>query len=207
MWWRSQAVRVFLRWPTPYLCHIINKHLIEVGDRGTLHDRERDILQQVDLGVRSLQNAMRSDWKPYIMRPIVSLHVRQGDKAGEMHIFSLAAYVWLLERLRLHVPHLHHVWLSTEMQIVVEQSAAYADWTFWFSQIQRQNGTTTMSDYEAAVGEDRLTDISFANLIISSECDYFVGTLGSNWERLINELRVTNGRLKAGYLSPNYEEW
>ena len=64
-----------------------------------------------------------------------------------------------------------------------------------------------MDVYEVAIGKQTLLDASFANLLISAECDYFVGTLGSNWNRLINELRLTNGRFKAGYISLNYGEW
>lgn len=58
-----------------------------------------------------------------------------------------------------------------------------------------------MYQYEKDVGLETLVGISFVNLIISSQCDYFVGPLGSNWNRIINELRLTNGRLKAGYLT------
>ena len=55
--------------------------------------------------------------EPFMPRPIVSLHVRQGDKAKEMHLFSFAAHMWMAERLRFHVPNLQTIWLSTEMQV------------------------------------------------------------------------------------------
>eukprot|EP00897_Mesotaenium_endlicherianum_P007329 jgi/Mesen1/6624/ME000034S06076 len=226
-WWRAQALRFFLRWPTPYLCHVTNRvrhlayglkvaakvasalwsqHLIANGHYGKLRPGEGDLLRQVNLGVRSLQDTVWARSSPYMMRPIVSLHIRQGDKGVEMRVFSLAAHMWLLERLRLQVPLVHHVWLSTEMQEVVEQAATFGGWSFWFSQVQRQTGATRMRDYEASVGFHELTAISFANLIIASECDYFVGAIGSNWVRMLNELRNTNGRLRAGYISPNYSE-
>lgn len=54
---------------------------------------------------------------PYMPRPIVSIHVRQGDKAVEMRLFSFAAHMWMAERLRFHVPNLENVWLSTEMEV------------------------------------------------------------------------------------------
>ena len=76
-----------------------------------------------------------------------------------------------------------------------------------FSKIPRQQGTMSMGDYEMMVGRDVLLGASFVNLLISSECDYFVGVLGSNWNRLIDELRSTNGRLYAGYVSLNQGEF
>ena len=51
-----------------------------------------------------------------------------------------------------------------------------------------------------------IVEISLANLLIAAQCDYFIGSLGSNWNRLINELRLTSGRLKAGYLGLNMAE-
>lgn len=63
-----------------------------------------------------------------------------------------------------------------------------------------------MNEYEQKVGKRRLTEVSFVNLIIAEECDYFVGALGSNWCRLINELRLTGGKLKKGYLTTNIDE-
>ena len=92
------------------------------------------------------------------------------------------------------------------VQSVVDEAETFGSWIFVFSNIKRQVGSMAMSDYEQLVGIRKLLDHSFANLLISSECDYFVGALGSNWNRLINELRLTNGRFKAGYISFNYRE-
>lgn len=46
-----------------------------------------------------------------------------------------------------------------------------------------------------------MNDFSFVNLILSSEADHFVGNLRSNYGRIIDELRVTNGRLNAGFIA------
>ncbi|CAI7821553.1 unnamed protein product [Closterium sp. NIES-54] len=172
--------------------------------------------------------------EPYVPRPIVSVHVRQGDKGSEMHLNSFAAFMFFAYRLRRVEPELRHVWLSTEMQSVIDQAtqfkdwsfhishdqhqssnkhmsvvvrtAQFKDWSFHYSHNPRQNSTKFMVDYERDVGH-KLVGISFANLIISSQCDYFVGALGSNWNRLINELRVTNGRLFRGYVTLNDDEF
>ncbi|CAI5470064.1 unnamed protein product [Closterium sp. Yama58-4] len=179
-WWRSQSVRFFLRSPTAYLCHLTN-----AARHHTYGFRE-----------------------PYLPRPIVSVHVRQGDKAGEMRLLPLRAFVAAAQHMRRNAPNLNHIWLSTEMQSVVEEAKEqHRDWTFLFTQNPRQEGTMTMHEYEAAVGADVLVGLSFINLIIASQCDYFVGTLGSNWNRLIDELRCTNGRLFSGYLALNHGQW
>ncbi|CAI5960629.1 unnamed protein product [Closterium sp. NIES-64] len=262
--------------------------------------------------------------EPYLPRPIVSVHVRQGDKAGEMRLLPLRAFVAAAQHMRRNAPNLNHIWLSTEMQarlfaslppffflvsspamlhhspamlhhslamlhhslsfvipspvpqsevgrrprtstgiaepkvtfestqkspvhlslrsaeeeakeqhwhlcsqlciwpflhldpspfhspaqsVVEEAKEQHRDWTFLFTQNPRQEGTMTMHEYEAAVGADVLVGLSFVNLIIASQCDYFVGTLGSNWNRLIDELRCTNGRLFSGYLALNHGQW
>ncbi|CAI7807365.1 unnamed protein product [Closterium sp. NIES-54] len=122
--------------------------------------------------------------EPYVPRPIVSVHVRQGDKTHEMRLFSFYAFMFMANRIRRENPSVRYVWLSTEMQSVVDQSK-----------------------YTEMFGLARTVGISFANLIIASECDFFVGVLESNWNRMINELKNTNGRLYNGYVSVNNGEW
>ena len=91
--------------------------------------------------------------------------------------------------------------------VVTEAKEHYNEWIFLYTNNVRQVGETAMLKYELAVGRQRLLETSLANLIISAECDYFIGTLGSNWNRLINELRLTNGRFKAGYITLNFDEY
>ncbi|CAI5504427.1 unnamed protein product [Closterium sp. Naga37s-1] len=174
----------------------------------------------------------------YMPRPMVSVHVRQGDKAIEMELSSFASYMFLAYRLRSHTPDLQYAWLSTEMEVsgsesgrmrggkegrrgsesgergrgnggysVVQQSRAYKDWTFFYTRNKRQTGATAMVAYEQDAGVELLVGVSFANLIIASECDYFIGPLKSNWNRLINGLRMTNGRMNRGYAALNFGGW
>ncbi|CAI5470482.1 unnamed protein product [Closterium sp. Yama58-4] len=145
--------------------------------------------------------------EPYIPRPSVSMHVRQGDKAGEMRLISFPSFMFMANRLRRRVPFLKYVWLSTEMQSVIDQSQQYKDWAFLYSTNPRQNGTTSIFEYEQTAGVAKLAGISLANLLISSQADFFVGALGSNWNRLISELKATSGRLYAGYASVNFDKW
>ncbi|CAI7804087.1 unnamed protein product [Closterium sp. NIES-53] len=93
------------------------------------------------------------------------------------------------------------------MESVVQQSRAYKDWTFFYTRNKRQTGATAMVAYEQDAGVELLVGVSFANLIIASECDYFIGPLKSNWNRLINGLRMTNGRMNRGYAALNFGGW
>ncbi|GJP48716.1 hypothetical protein CLOM_g7996 [Closterium sp. NIES-68] len=264
-WWRAQAIRFMLRWPSAYMCHITNRvrhsayglqiaiHLVSAAaeqeaiiralkpddaHKGLAinYGQEINTLSHINFSAPNLENEV---WpgldfagcsldshtdpqrpkhaadsvyegvggEPYIPRPIVSMHVRQGDKAGEMRLISFPSFMFMANRLRRRIPHLKYVWLSTEMQSVVDQSQQYKDWAFLYSTNPRQNGTTSIFEYEQNAGVAKLAGISLANLLISSQCDFYVGALGSNWNRLINELKATSGRVYSGYASVNFDEW
>lgn len=96
--------------------------------------------------------------------------------------------------------------LFQPQMVVKEAKDHHKGWNFLYTNNKRQVGVTTMTNYELAVGRRRLVETSLANLLISAECDYFIGVLGSNWNRLINELRLTNGRWKAAYIALNFDE-
>eukprot|EP00850_Spirogloea_muscicola_P016006 SM000127S26622 [mRNA] locus=s127:153616:155776:+ [translate_table: standard] len=229
-WYRSQAVRYMLRWPTRTMCQVTNKvrqeaygaHVaLEVVAAGAaqaaLERRLPELARRAakalepgqDMGREEAQGLVGSLWRdeePYIPRPAVSIHVRQGDKAIEMKLYGFPAFMWYAYRLRYHAPDARHVWLSTEMQAVVDQAPKYGRWSFFFTKMPRQGRGTTMERYEKGSGMETATGVAFAQLLIAAECDYFIGVLGSNWNRLINELRVTGGRLRAGYLGLNIGE-
>ncbi|CAI5471660.1 unnamed protein product, partial [Closterium sp. Yama58-4] len=154
--------------------------------------------------IRETYAAVGMGGEPFVMRPIVSVHVRQSDKGTEMRLSPLATHMFFAHRLRRYVPDLRYVWLNTEMESVVKESASYLDWKFLHSSNSRQPvGSKSSREYE------RMQSVaaSFASVIIASQCDYFVGALGSNWSRLINELRSTNGRLLNGFYTVNMGEW
>lgn len=98
--------------------------------------------------------------------------------------------------------------LCRAVQSVVDQTQQYPDWTFFYTRLRRQtDGDESSFEYMKEAGLEVEIGSSFANLMIASECDYFVGVLGSNWNRLINELRLTNGRLRTKYFALNFDEW
>jgi hypothetical protein len=58
-----------------------------------------------------------SNHKPWVPRPLLSMHVRMGDKACEMRVVEFEEYIQLADRIRSHFPNLNSIWLSTEMQV------------------------------------------------------------------------------------------
>ncbi|EFJ07959.1 hypothetical protein SELMODRAFT_448238 [Selaginella moellendorffii] len=115
--------------------------------------------------------------RPWMPRPMVSIHVRQEDKGREMEIIPFHEYMKLANSLCRRFPDVKSVWLSTEMEDVMEESEQYKDWNFYYT--------------------------SFVNLLIAGECDLFVGVLGSTWSYVLDGLRMTNGKVTSGVLTVN----
>ncbi|XP_024520473.1 uncharacterized protein LOC9660544 [Selaginella moellendorffii] len=210
-WWRAQALRYLTRFPSEYLCNLLNKERhrafgeevakLVLKTLGTEWPRARNESK------RNPSNPMEehvwSDYGPWMPRPLLSIHVRQGDKASEMRVASFDEYMKLANVLRKRFPHVRNVWLSTEMQNVVDESKEYKGWKFYYSDVPRQVGTIRMAEYMALLGDKQGFDTAFINLVMAAECDFFVGVLGSTWSYIIDDLRMTSGKLKAGFLSVN----
>ncbi|CAI5948666.1 unnamed protein product [Closterium sp. NIES-65] len=186
-WWRAQAVRFMLRWPSAHLCHVINQQRHTAYG---MHVANR-IARQVELHSQLQQ---------------------QSDKQVEMGVWSFAAHMLFAARLQRTLVDLKHVWLSTEMQAidsrvaVINEAATplYAGWTFLYAANGRlPEGALDPHAYDAL----QSPAASLASLLIAAQCDVFIGSLGSNWSRLINELRATNGRLYNGFVAMNLGEW
>lgn len=94
------------------------------------------------------------------------------------------------------------------LQPVLEELTEYPDWEFLYTHEARQGKEGQKSfEYEKDIGMEAASGSNYVNVIIGSQCDVFIGTLASNWDRVINELRLTNGRLHALYLTLNNDEW
>ncbi|CAI7795332.1 unnamed protein product [Closterium sp. NIES-54] len=140
----------------------------------------------------------------YMVRPLVAVHVRGTDKEEEMGLLGLPVYMYFAHQVRLLLPDLRHAWINTESQAVIDSLALYRDWTFLYSSNVRQAATANNTrEYD----DKQSVAASFASLLIASQADVFIGTLGSNWSRLMNELRSTNGRLFNPFIALNDGEW
>lgn len=56
--------------------------------------------------------------KAWVPRPLLSVHVRIGDKGKEMKLMDFDAYMSLANRLRVRFPQVQNIWLSSEMQVL-----------------------------------------------------------------------------------------
>eukprot|EP01063_Lacrimia_lanifica_P017553 TRINITY_DN2460_c0_g2_i1.p1 TRINITY_DN2460_c0_g2~~TRINITY_DN2460_c0_g2_i1.p1 ORF type:complete len:554 (+),score=143.54 TRINITY_DN2460_c0_g2_i1:88-1749(+) len=130
---------------------------------------------------------------------MVGIHVRHGDKHTEMKLHQLADYVEAADRWRRDDPGLQDIFLSTEDDAVLAETEKYPQWRFHWTKHLRFNEGSPM-DYAMLIGPSKLAEISFVNLLISEQlCTHWVGTDQSNWNRMINELRLTNGKLYNPY--------
>ncbi|KAM3309032.1 hypothetical protein P3S67_010776 [Capsicum chacoense] len=211
-WWRAQAVRYLMRFHTEYTCNLLNQERHAAfgweAARMVLESQHTDFSEGVEkVAEHDIENFVWSSHKPWSPRPILSMHVRMGDKACEMKVVGFKEYMHLAERIRKHFPDLKNIWLSTEMQEVVDQSRLYPNWMFYYTNVTRQMGNMTMATYEASLGREMSTNYPLVNFLMATEADFFIGALGSTWCFLIDGMRNTGGKVMSGYLSVNKDRF
>ncbi|KAL6633330.1 hypothetical protein ACP70R_026001 [Stipagrostis hirtigluma subsp. patula] len=211
-WWVAQATRYLMRFPTEYMCGLLN----EARHSAFGMQAAKLVLESVHnnlpkVGITrsrsDIETLVWSDHKPYIPRPLLSMHVRMGDKACEMVVVGFENYMELAGKLRKRFPSLKNIWLSTEMQAVVDKTKFYPDWNFYFTSVARQGGNMTMAKYEARLGRETSTNYPLVNFMLATEADFFIGALGSTWCYLIDGMRNTGGKVMSGYLSVNKDRF
>ena len=132
----------------------------------------------------------------------ISVHIRHGDKHLEMSLVPTAAYfeeATVLARRHPMALGGHRMFLSTEdPEAVGEVSKAVLTagidgrrgaWivSWWDVPRENSNGKSQLANFNLPRG--KLTIIWWLQLFIALEADAWVGTRGSNWNRLIDELR------------------
>lgn len=212
-WWRAQALRYLMRFQTEYTCGLLNvaRHSAFGWEAAELVHSAR-ISEYVKENIREysrpgIEEYVWSNHEPWRPRPLLSVHVRMGDKACEMKVVEFEEYMRLANRIRHRFPHLNHIWLSTEMQEVIDKTKLHGNWKFYYSKVRRQVGNITMAVYEASLGRETSTNYPLVNFLMAAEADFFVGALGSTWCFLIDGMRNTGGKVMAGYLSVNKDRF
>ncbi|XP_024189728.1 uncharacterized protein LOC112193726 isoform X2 [Rosa chinensis] len=211
-WWRAQAVRYLMRFQTEYTCDLLNvaRHAAfgkQAADM-VVRNFEGEWSKDVTVNERSdIEEFVWSNHKPWMPRPLLSMHVRMGDKACEMKVVEFQEYMSLAGRIRKRFPQLNSVWLSTEMQEVIDKSKGYPHWDFYYTNVTRQVGNMTMAAYETSLGRKTSTNYPLVNFLMATEADFFIGALGSTWCFLIDGMRNTGGKVMAGYLSVNKDRF
>ena len=127
-------------------------------------------------------------------RGTVSIHIRHGDKSKEMNLVPTAKYLKAADELVLHNPFGYRKvgFMSTEDPGAIEEMvgsnlSATWRWLWWDVPRLNSNGPEQLGLFDMRRGE--LTFIWWLQLFIALEADAWVGTRGSNWNRLIDELR------------------
>lgn len=209
-WWRAQAVRYLMRFPSEYTCNLLNVARHEAfgweAAKLVLATSSADLAEDAR-ETSDIEKYVWSNHDPWIPRPLLSMHVRMGDKACEMKVVGFEDYMILAERIRNHFPHLNRIWLSTEMQEVIDKTKSYPSWRFHYTNVTRQVGNITMATYEASLGRKTSTNYPLVNFLMASQADFFIGALGSTWCFLIDGMRNTGGKVMSGYLSVNKDRF
>lgn len=134
----------------------------------------------------------------------ISMHVRHGDKGSEMRLVPFNDYVVRAEKFSAENPlgNWKRAFLSTEDPNVIEQmktmaritpftySGSNSRWTWYWTDIPRLN-TGPETQLREFGNRTDLTIKWMLQLVMAIECDVFVGTRGSGWNRLIDSLRCT----------------
>jgi len=142
------------------------------------------------------------------MPSCITVHVRHGDKGTEMALHPLSDYMDAVERMRKEYPAvsgINTIMLSTEDEHVIEETRQYAAYRFIFTEHPRHNEFSPMEQAKRIGYNETLN--SFINLELSMLCQGFVLTTGSNWSRLLDELRLTRGKWNTPVLDIEPGQW
>ncbi|WIA30221.1 hypothetical protein OEZ86_000312 [Tetradesmus obliquus] len=128
----------------------------------------------------------------------ISLFVRGGDKAAESAVFSSQHYEGIVQRLRQIDPALtNQLFITTEDPRTIDYFANSSSWrTSYVHMKEEEGGTRDDAEYLR----------SLLNLDLALQCDGYVGSFFSNWQRLIDEMRVTvRCKANAVYVDAHYK--
>ncbi|KAI5807545.1 hypothetical protein DFH27DRAFT_640387 [Peziza echinospora] len=201
LWWRAQAVG--------YLARINNKSL-EVIRKARLGEFQTENLLPLK------RSGLRGNTSVLVPFPLpqgaLSIHVRHGDKAGEMDLVPFSSYVLAAEKIANENPWRDLVskaaFVTTEDPKVIgeimglsikssnistlQQTTSNLEWTFfWTDGVPRHNSgpaaEMTQASSEGIAAATTL--VHLGELMMSLEATGgWVGTRASNWCKLIDEL-------------------
>lgn len=92
---------------------------------------------------------------------------------------------------------------------MVEEARNYPAWRFHYTDVPRQGGhdgrgrAVEIRSYEKRLGLGPSSENALVNAMIAAGCDFFVGTMGSSFSLIIDDLRRTGGKEPRGMLTVN----
>lgn len=199
-WWRGQVAAFAMR-PNRIAMERLKELRVEDGlNKGVTLQKGKHPMTGIKLGM------------PWPL-PVGawSMHVRHGDKGIEMSLVELKKYVMTAEEHIIRNPQSSRriAFISTEDPSVLYDARNISSllpmstskgWEWYWSDIPRFNGGP-VTQLEKFGNRTEMTIKWFLQLTMALECDNFVGTRGSGWNRLIDELRcIWYPSCKSGYV-------
>jgi hypothetical protein len=130
---------------------------------------------------------------------LITVHIRWGDKFFEMDLVPIEQYIHAIQRIldrRGNTTHVHIYLASEDPWAVSEfQNAALAHWNVYVDRTVLEMDPYRPSKGNRASWTTRNTRgraglVALASLLVAMEAVDYVLTTGSNWSRLMNELRT-----------------
>ena len=176
-WWRGQGAA--------YLARLNDRTIAAVAEL-----RKMRQMAQLASALPPDDSAASNNATLYpLPRGTTSAHVRHGDKGYEMALIDWDRYADAAVALQETHPFTlrRSLFVSTEDPAVISQarSKPAPPWRVFYSDIPRENS----NGQDQMRLDSRLVHKHLLQLLMALECDAFVGTVGSNWNRLINEFR------------------
>jgi hypothetical protein len=149
--------------------------------------------------VKAAEDAAQEIFKEAgIPKDMMTVHIRWGDKSSEMRLVDISTYVSALKKYvdseKIAHPSVFVVTESSEARkkLREELEKQKLHWTlFEYSPPEAEHPVHDRIPVRAAfVSEGATGKASMISLLLAMEARYFVLTTGSNWSRLINELRT-----------------
>jgi len=193
-WFRTQVAAYLLRFNTRSLTFMANMR------------SNTALLKEVRGPFSRINNLHSFNNRPHLLPKTlpsgtISIHIRHGDKGQEMSLVPTETYFMEATRLvKLHPLSLanYQIFLSTEdPDAILEFVNKINNGTdrqktfslfYWDVPRENSNGIQQLEKF-SSIPRGELTLIWFLQLLLALECDLWIGTRGSNWNRLIDELR------------------
>lgn len=138
--------------------------------------------------------------------PFAAMFIRSGDKHTEVKPQPIQAYFDELAPVAKKLG-IRHVYVSSDDSEVIEfVSGNYSrQYDIHYVHEDRPPGGLSMEnvvEWANTKKMERVVQHALADLFITAQADVHVGTLSSNWCRIHDELRRTNGRGRLPYVTP-----
>jgi hypothetical protein len=147
--------------------------------------------------------AHQSSMLAYPLPPgTLSAHIRHGDKETEMRLIPTNLYMDAALRIADMQPlmtTMRNIFITSEdpgaldfLPSSLSRVLEYNHWSMgWYSAMPRRdtNGRDQLNAFANIIPKANLTRLWFLQLTLALECDGWIGTRGSNWNKLIDVLR------------------